>query len=428
MNIENKNINEIKPYPKNAKQHPKKQVDKIANSISKFGFNQPIVLDKDNVIIVGHGRYFAAQTLGMEEVPTITVELSDEDATAYRLADNKLNESDWDMELVIEDLKTLSLEKVDLTGFDSNLVLETEEDDQIDIRVNPDPETVLGDIYELGKHKIICGDATKQEDYDKLLGDEKARLIFTDPPYSVDYVSQTGKSYESEEYGGSGGRIFNDDKNPEEALKFYTESLKRLYDNTSNDVTIYWWYANSLFPTNLQSFNDTGWRYSQTCFWLKEHFVFSFGQLYHRVYEPCMVGWKKGKTHFVNGIFSNLTEFWSLYTKKTRDYVNDHIDLWFEKRDTISKYIHPTQKPVRLAERALKRSSEEEDIVLDTFGGSGSTMIACEQLNRKTRMMELDPKYVDAIVSRWCQFKENPEIIKNGEKIVWSHYEKPKKK
>jgi len=421
MNIIEKKISEIKPYFKNAKEHSDKQIKKIADSISEFGFNQPIVLDKDNVIIVGHGRYMAAQSLEMQTVPTITIDLDEEHAKAYRLADNKLNESNWDMDIVIEELKGLSLDMIDLTGFNSNLILESKEDNP-DLSMVGKPRSELGDLYELGPHKLICGDSTDPKTYEKLLGKERPRLIFTDPPYSVDYHSTKGTSktkasygYESDKFGGTGGRIFNDDKTPEEAIIFYKDILTQLYNFSTDDVTIYWWYSNSLFDVNINAWRQTNWHYSQTIFWLKEHMVFSWGQLYHRIYEPCMVGWKLGQKHYVNGTFANLTEFWSLDNKR----ILDQLDLWQEKRDKTNEYIHPTQKPVRLAERALKRSSDRDDIVLDAFGGSGSTLIACDQLDRRARLIELDPKFVDAIVTRYCQYKEDNTIKKNGEVIQW---------
>lgn len=143
--------------------------------------------------------------------------------------------------------------------------------------------------------------------------------------------------------------------------------------------------------------------------------IYSPRQLYHRIYEPCMVGWKQGQTHFKNTNFPSYTELWTLDQKGFMDY----LDIWYQKRDNTNTYIHPTQKPVQLAERALKRSSEIGDIVLDSFGGSGSTLIACEQLKRKARLIELDPKYVDAIVSRWIKYKEDPKVIKNGKEIDW---------
>ena len=406
MKIESLPISAIKPYERNAKEHPKKQIKQIAASIEEFGFNQPVVIDEENIIIVGHGRYLAAQLLGRTEVPCLRLALPAEKAKAYRLADNKLNESPWEMDLVIAELKELSLQLVDLTGFDSNLLLETHEDKN-DVTVPEVPTAKQGDVYELGTHRLMCGDSTNADDYRKLLGDERPRLIFTDPPYSIDYHSTAGASgdkerysYDSQRFGGTGGRIFNDDKTPEQALIFYREILKQLFDFSADDATIFWWFASRLHDINMQAMRENKWHYSQTVVWLKNSLIFSPGQLFHRIYEPCLVGWKEGHEHFQSMTFSNITELWTLDKKDFATY----LDMWYQKRDPTSKYIHPTQKPVQLAERALKRCSEKGDIVLDAFGGSGSTLIACEQMHRKARIMELDPKYVDAIILRWEKF------------------------
>lgn len=205
MKIEIKPINDIQPYGKNAKKHPDKQVIQVAESIKEFGFNQPIVVDKDNVIIVGHGRFLAAHFLGLTEVPTLTLDIDEEKAKAYRLADNKLNESEWDMDIVISELKTLSEEMINLTGFDANLVLETEEDFP-DLAGVGDIKSKEGDMYEFGAHRLICGDSTKAETYEKLLKGDKPRLIFTDPPYSIDYESGLGMSDSKKKFNNTGGQ------------------------------------------------------------------------------------------------------------------------------------------------------------------------------------------------------------------------------
>lgn len=414
MDITQRDIATIQPYGKNAKMHPDKQVKKIADSISEFGFNQPIVVDTSGVIIVGHGRYLAAQLLGVNPVPVLEIDLDEERAKAYRLADNKLNESPWDMDIVIEELKSLSLQMIDLTGFDSDLLIETKEDDT-NLGAIGKPKSVLGDVYDLGPHRLICGDFEKSETYEKLLGDERARMIFTDPPYSIDYMSGGGLSYNSEKFGGTGGRIFNDDKSPAEALEFYRNIVAHLYAYSTDDMTLYWWYANRLTDVNMEALRYGNFHFSQIVVWLKNSMIYSPGQLYHRIYEPCMVAWKEGKTHYQNLVFSNYTELWNLDKK---DFA-DHLDMWYQKRDNTNKYIHPTQKPVQLAERALKRSSEQGDIVLDAFGGSGSTLIACDQLERKARLIELDPKYVDVIVTRYLKYKDLTHVVKNGEDTLW---------
>ena len=422
MEITERPLSEIKPYPKNAKEHPEKQIKKIAASIAKFGWARPIAVDPEDVIIYGHGAYLAALSLGMTTGPILQLNLNEEMAAAYRLADNQLNAlSDVQMDIVIEELKTLSLEMIDLTGFNSNLILETKEDEP-DLSNIGKPQTELGDIYELGPHRVICGDSTEVATYEKLLGEEKARLIFTDPPYSIDYhsVDKTkggkGLSYNSEKFGGTGGRIFNDDKTPEEALEFYKKVVAQLYTFSTDDANIYWWFASRLHDINMIALRECGWHYSQTIIWLKNSMIFSPGQKYHHIYEPCLMGWKEGKTSYQDFTFSTYTELWTTGDAKT---ISDHLDVWYQKRDNTNQYIHPTQKPVQLAERALKRTSEKGDIVIDAFGGLGSTLIACDQLERKSRLIELDPKYVDAIVGRYCKFKKDPGIVKNGKPIQW---------
>lgn len=391
---------EIRPYAKNAKKHPTKQIKQIAESIKVFGFNQPLVLDGSNVIIVGHGRYEAAKYLELAEVPCVTVDLSEEDAKAYRLADNKLNESDWDMELVIEELRGLDLEKLKITGFDSDLLTDIKEDEfdaEEEYEKIQEPVAKEGDIYELGEHRLMCGDSTKRADVEKLMDGQLARLIFTDPPYNVNYKSPGGLDYSSTKFGGTGGKIFNDDKTDEDCLDFYTDILDNLYKFSTDDVTLYWWFANKNNHINRQAFENANWHMSQIIIWLKNSMVFSRGQDYHRQYEPCMFGWKNKKTHYKNKKINNLKDVFNL----DFDDYNEMLDVWYEKRDVTQKYVHPTQKPLRLAERALKKHSEKGDVVVDLFGGSGSTLMACEQMGRVCRSMELDPKYVDVIIKRY---------------------------
>ncbi|MCF7819890.1 MAG: ParB N-terminal domain-containing protein [Candidatus Pacebacteria bacterium] len=393
-------IEEIKPYEKNAKKHPVKQINKIAESIKEFGFNQPLVLDKKKMIIVGHGRYEAAQILNLKEIPCIVVDLDEKQARAYRLADNKLNESDWDMDLVIEELKLLDKEKIEITGFDTDLIIEIKEDDfdaGKEYEKIKEPKAKVGDIYQLGRHRLMCGDSASREDVEKLMDGNLGRMIFTDPPYNVNYKSPGGLDYSSTKFGGTGGKIFNDNKSDKDCVDFYTDILFNLYHFTTDDVTIYWWFANKNNHLNRFAFENAGWHMSQIIIWLKNSMVFSRGQDYHRQYEPCVVGWKKKKTHYKNKKINNLKDVFNL----DFDDYNEMLDVWFEKRDVTQNYVHPTQKPLRLPERALKKNSEKNDIVIDLFGGSGSTLMACQQLDRVCYSMELDPKYVDVIIKRY---------------------------
>ena len=243
----------------------------------------------------------------------------------------------------------------------------------------------------------MCGSSTSREDFERLMGGNKGRLVFTDPPYNVDYKSPAGLTYSSKKYGGNGGKIFNDNLSDKECLAFYTETLKNLYKNTTDDATIYWWFASKNHGVNEEALKEAGWHISQQIIWLKNSMVLSRGQDYHRVYEPCMVGWKKKQVHYKDKNITNLQDV-ILLDKET---FAEQLDVWYEKRDNTVNYVHPTQKPVRLAERALKRNSKSGDIVIDAFSGSGSTLIACEQLGRKCYAMEIDPKYCDVIVKRW---------------------------
>jgi len=383
-------IEDLKPYGKNAKKHPKGQIEAIARSIKEFGFNQPVVVDKNNSVIVGHGRMLAAIQLKMYDVPAIkATDLTDAQIKAYRLADNKLNESDWDMDLVIEELKELKLEGLDITitGFDDDLTIETKEDDDAlgEAMGTIEPIVKVGDLWRLGDHLLYCGDATEKKSYDRLLGKDRARMIFTDPPYGIKYQDSDGEG------------IMNDDKKDAALVKFFQDALKQIHAYSANDATLYWWYSERFTAENLEAWGGAGWKWSQTVHWLKNGPTWAPSLLYQRLSEPCMVGWKKDKKHYQDLAFSKFTELWDL--PKAR--FAQHLDWWYEKRDDPKTYIHPTQKPVQLSERAIKRSSEKGDIVLDVFCGSGSSLIACEQLGRKGRAMELDPKFCDRIIKRW---------------------------
>ncbi len=279
------------------------------------------------------------------------------------MADNKLNESEWLMDLVIEELKDLKLKGFDssVTGFDRNLVMDVHEDDfdaKKEYEQIKEPTTKKGEIFQLGRHRLMCGDSTKQVDFEKLLDGKKARLIFTDPPYNVDYKSPRGLDYNSTKFGGTGGKIFNDKKSDKDCVQFYTDVLKNLYDFSTDDATIYWWFANKNNWLNRMAFDNAQFHMSQIIIWLKNSMVFSQGQDYHRMYEPCMLGWKQKKKHFKNTKLNNLKDVFNL---EVSDF-SELMDVWYEKRDVTSQYVHPTQKPIRLPERALKKNSEVGDV------------------------------------------------------------------
>lgn len=229
---------------------------------------------------------------------------------------------------------------------------------------------------------------------------EKAHLVFTDPPYMVNYHSPGGLDYNSKKFDGTGGAIFSDDLNEEDAKEFFRKVLENLYAVSTDDACIYWWFANRNNHINRQAFIETKWKMSQIIIWIKNSMIFSHGQDYHRQYEPVMFGWKEGKSHFRNKMYANFKDVINL---DFTDY-QEMFDVWYERRDVTSNYIHPTQKPVRLAERALKKHSEFGDIVVDLFSGSASTLMGCQGGGRRCYTSDLDPKYVHAGIKRFMRF------------------------
>lgn len=375
------NINDIHPYEQNAKKHPVKQVDQIARSIQEFGFNQPIVVDKNNEIIVGHGRYYAATKLGLTDVPVTKLEnLTDEQVQAYRLADNKLNESEWDMSLVIENLKYLDSQNYDitLTGFDKDLIIEPDDKDDV-IPEDAPPVATLGDIWQLGRHRLMCGDSTKLEDVEKLMDGQKADMVFTDPPYNVDYGSNTNPIW------GQQRAILNDKMSDTDWQAFMDGFLTLLILNTKG--AIYIAMSCKELATLQTRFKAMGGHWSSNIIWDKQQLV-PGRKDYQSRYEPILYGWPER----VNG------HFWCGSRTET--------DLWEVKRPSKSE-MHPTMKPVELVSKAITNSSKGEDIILDLFGGSGSTLIAAEKTGRTCYMMELDPKYCDVIIKRYEEYTGN---------------------
>ena len=361
-------INEIKPYTKNAKQHPKKQIEQIANSIKEFGFNQPIVIDKNNEVIVGHGRLEAAKLLGIVEVPIIKIEtLTEEQIKAYRLADNKLNESEWDMGLAIEELKGLSDEMFDLTGFDKDLLIEADEKDDI-ISENVEPKAKLGDIWQLGQHRVVCGDSTQLNAISALMGDVKADMVFTDPPYNIAYE------------GGSKKREMIKNDEVKDFYDFLLQAYSSFALSMKLGAAIYVCHADTERVNFTKAFRDAGFYLSSVVIWAKNNSTFGRSDYFWK-HEPILYGWREGGAHNWHGD-------------------NKQDTIWNVDRPSKSE-AHPTMKPIALIEKALMNSSKQEDIVLDLFLGSGSTLIACEKTNRICYGMELDPKYVDVIIKRW---------------------------
>lgn len=385
----------ITPYEKNAKKHPKKQIEQIANSIKEFGMHQNVVVDSNGVIIVGHGRYEAMKHLGWDDskiwAHVTVVDITEEQAKAYRLADNKLNESEWDMNLVIEELKELSEPMVELTGFDTDLIIEPDENDDEVPEVPEEPQSNLGDLYELGNHRVLCGDSTKIEDVERLMDGKKADMVFTDPPYGVDY---------------DGGATSKRDKlvGDEKETSIYAEVLPLLCAFSVDSAPFYIWHAagyadmaSEMQNADLTIRNQIIWNKNQA----------QFGALsaqYKQKHEPCFYAHKKGKAPTWNGPTNEVT-------------------VWDVERGKKNEF-HPTQKPVALSERAILNHIGTDSSVLDLFLGSGSTIIASEKTGRICYGMELDPKYVDVIVQRYVDYTGNTKIKRNGEEIIWEGQEK----
>lgn len=368
MNITQVKIGDIIPYQKNAKKHDTKQIQKVADSIKRFGWAQPLVIDKNNELIIGHARLLAAKELGLQEVPTVTMEnLNEEEVKALRLADNKLNESDWDLGLAIDELKGLSPEMFELTGFDSDLLIEPDDKDDL----IPDKAPViakLGDIWALGNHRVMCGDSTKKEDVERLMDGKKADMVFTDPPYGMNLATDFINIHQHSSTGINHRKVIGDDKefNPEFILKEFFKV---------NEIFIwgYEYFSNILPKAGLFVWDKT------------------LGNFKGRIGNEFEVCWSKQKHKK-----EIVRQLWAGYNG-------------LQTEDT-KKREHPTQKPVDLCGYFIDKFSEEDNIIVDLFLGSGSTLIACEKTNRICYGMELDPKYVDVILKRWEDYTGNKAV------------------
>ena len=401
-------IENIRPYENNPRKIPQKAVDAVAASIKEFGFKQPIVVDKSGVIIVGHTRLKAAEKLGLAKVPVIVAsDLTDEQARAYRLADNRTGEiAMWDRPILDDELRRI----LDIDMMDFGFLEPEPEPEGTDDGFNPDEAMDKarsgsdgdgairrGDIFRLGDNILMCGDSTAAEDVTRLMGGGTANMVLTDPPYNVDYQ-------------GNAGKIMNDNMGDSSFLRFLTAAFKAAASALKEGGAFYIWHADSEGLNFRIAVKESGLTLKQTLIWNKNTFVLG-RQDYQWRHEPCLYGWKEGASHYFIEDRSQETVF----QKKPED-----VDGMTEEeaKDTLKKILslpatvidcpkpqrsdeHPTMKPVTLMARLIRNSTRREDIVLDLFGGSGSTLIACEQLGRKCRMMELDPLYCRVIIDRW---------------------------
>lgn len=376
MDVVNLKIKDLKPYEKNPRKNDG-AVEYVANSIKEFGFKVPIVVDKDNVIVAGHTRYKAAKKLGLKEVPAIVADdLTDEQVKAFRLADNKVAEqAEWDIDLLGEELSDILDIDMEDFGFSfSEEDVEVVEDAPV-IEPKKDPVTKLGDMWKMGGHLLLCGDSTNITDVERLMGGEKADMVFTDPHYGYEYQSN------------SRGEKFEVLKNDDKILDFF---------------------PNIQMVCNGFVFICTTWKVLDK--WLP------LFKKYHNLTN--MIIWSKGGGGIGDLAHTFATDYEViLCSNNGREITGKRIgSVWAVKKDSGNRYVHPTQKPVKLSEFAIRNTTERGEIVLDLFGGSGSTLIACEQLDRRCRMMEYDPIYCDVIVERWEQFTgEKAELVSGNE-------------
>lgn len=386
MKVQNVSIDKIKPYENNPRDN-EAGVDAVANSIDEFGWQQPIVVDKDNVIIVGHTRYKAAKKLGMKEVPVVVADkLSEEQVKAYRLADNKTGElTDWDDGLLDSELDDIL--NIDMSDFGFDIDMPDDEDneakeDDFDEEPPAKPKSKLGQIYQLGRHRLMCGDSTKPEDVKKLVGGVKCDLLLTDPPYNVDYSSKDygwDKASKTRKYN----QISNDKMTPDEFYEFLLSVFKNAKDNLKTGASFYIWFSDLATVEFNNAANEAGLLVKETLIWEKNNIVLG-RQDYQHKHEPCLYGWVEGGSH-------------SWYSDRKQTTV-----MHFDKPQRSD--LHPTMKPVALFDYQIKNSTKSGDTVLDLFGGSGTTIMACEQDGRNACVMEYDPKYVDVIIKRWEDF------------------------
>ena len=377
MKITQKLVTELIPYVKNSRTHSDEQVAQIAASIKEFGWTNPILIDGDNGIIAGHGRLMAARKLGHKEVPTIELkDLTETQKKAYIIADNRLAlNAGWDNEMLTIELNDLLADgfALDILGFDPKEIAALLEPEVVEGLTDEDavpdvpeePKTRLGDIYQLGRHRVMCGDSTSLSDVDTLMDGNKVDMVFTDPPYNVGFNGRSGKH----------DVIKNDNLSDSNFENFITEVCNTIQ---VVDPKVYYIWCNWNFYGILQGKLD----YKTCIVWAKN--VFGMGNGYRHQHEFC------------------------LFNGKIDEEIKNESDLWSIKKDT--KYVHPTQKPVALSVRAFGNHVKLLN-VLDLFGGSGSTLIGAEQTGRTAYLMELDPKYCDVIVKRWEDFTGKKAIL-----------------
>ena len=394
-------ITKLIPYVNNARTHSPSQINKLRSSLREFGFINPIIIDRDYGVIAGHGRILAAKEEGITEVPCVFADhLTEAQKKAYIIADNRMAmDAGWDEELLRVEIEALQAENFDplLTGFDEKELsklfddgLDAKEDDyDVESELQKPTFSKPGDIWTLGRHRLVCGDSTKAETYETLLGNTKANLIITDPPYNVNYE-------------GSAGKIKNDNMASENFYQFLLDAFSCMEKALADDGSIYVFHADTEGLNFRRAFADAGFYLSGCCIWKKQSLVLGRSP-YQWQHEPVLYGWKKKGKH-------------QWYTGRKES------TIWeFDKPKKNGD--HPTMKPIPLLAYPIMNSSMSNAVVLDPFGGSGSTLIACEQTDRICRTIELDEKFCDVIVRRYIEqvgSEENVSVQRDGMEYKFS--------
>lgn len=397
-------VDKLIPYVNNARTHSKEQINKLRASIREFGFINPVIIDRDYNVIAGHGRILASQEEGIDKVPCVFVDyLTDAQKKAYIIADNRMAlDADWDEELLKIEIESLKDEDFDLsfTGFDESELLDLfgddskgkVEDDNFDLSSALEKASFVekGDVWTIGKHRLMCGDATSKEDVQILMGDTKGNLILTDPPYGVSFKSSSGLTIE------------NDSMKNDEFYNFLLSAFKNMADHLEKGGSAYVFHADTEGLNFRKAFVDSGFHLAGCCIWVKNSLVLGRSD-YQWQHEPVLYGFMQNGKHR-----------WYSDRKQTT--------IWnFDKPKKNSN--HPTSKPLDLLSYPISNSTQENAVVIDTFGGSGSTLMACEKMNRICYTMELDEKYASVILRRYVEDTgdmDNVYVIRNGKKIPYA--------
>lgn len=391
LNVTQMKVSDLVEYENNPRKNDD-AVNAVARSIKEFGFKVPVIIDSNNVIIAGHTRVKACKQLGITEVPCVIADdLTEDQIKAFRIADNKTAElAEWDLDKLNEELSFIEMDmsQFGFEDLEQELDRDVLEDEFNEEEELPDkPYSKKGDIFILGRHKLMCGDSTISDDVKKLVDGNRIDMIFTDPPYNVDYV------------GANGMTIQNDKQKDEDFYNFLSLAFNNMFDSVKPGGVIYCCHADTEGLNFRTAFKNAGFKLAECLIWVKNSLVLG-RQDYHWRHEPILYGWREGNAHY---------------------FVEDRTqDTIWEYNKPKANNLHPTMKPLELVGKAIKNSSRVNENVLDLFGGSGSTLIASEQIQRNSYLMELDEKYVDVIVKRYLRFVQSYEgcyLIRDGVKI-----------